>query len=79
MSSLNDRENDVRTIYTSDDSSQVLRLLVNYGVRYVYLGPRERRTYGDKTLAGADKFLRIAFQQDGVIIYEMVGSMAQNR
>ena len=78
-SSLNDREDDVRTIYTSDDSSEVFRLLVNYDVRYIYLGPRERKTYGDESLAGADKFLRSAFQQDGVIIYEMVRPMAQNR
>ena len=69
--SLNNREDDVRAIYSSDDLSEVLGLLVSYDVRYVYLGQRERRTYGGENLADAAGFLRTVFDQDGVIIYEI--------
>ena len=76
------REDDVRTIYSSNDPQEVHRLLDAYNVRYVYLGSRERRTYGGENLADFaefDGFLRTAFEQDGVIVYEMVQSTAGNR
>jgi len=69
----------VRTIYSSGDPDEVRRLLKTYGVRYVYLGSRERRNYGGENLADFGDFLRTAFEQDGVIIYEMVRSPAENR
>ena len=59
--------------------SQIRRLLEAYGVRYVYLGARERRTYGGENLAHFGEFLRTAFEQDGVIVYEMVQSTAENK
>ncbi|MEE8466551.1 MAG: DUF2298 domain-containing protein, partial [Dehalococcoidia bacterium] len=77
--SFRGREDDVRTIFSSNDSEEVRRLLDAYGVRYVYLGSRERRTYGGDNLADFGSFLRTAFEQDGVIIYEMVQPTAQNR
>ena len=77
--SFNSREDDVRTIYSSDDLSEVFELLAGYDIRYVYLGPRERRIYGGGNLAGADEFLIAVFDQDGVIIYQVVRSMTQNR
>ena len=70
--SFQGREDDVRAIYNSGDPEEVLRLLNAYGVRYVYLGSRERQTYGGESLADFDEFLRTAFEQDGVIVYEMV-------
>ena len=54
------------------------RLLDTYEVRYVYLGSRERRTYGGENLADFD-FLRTAQEWDGVIVYEMVQPTVQNR
>ena len=77
--SFNSREDDVRTIYSSDDLSEVFELLAGYDIRYVYLGPRERRIYGGENLAGADEFLIAVFDRDGVIIYQVVQSMTQNR
>jgi len=77
--SFQGREDDVRAIFSSGDPQEVRRLLEAYGVRYVYLGSRERRTYGGENLADFGGFLRTAFEQDGVIVYEMVHSPAENR
>ena len=49
-------------------------MLESYDVRYVYLGPRERDTYGGENLANFTGFLRTAFEQDGVLIFEMLRS-----
>ncbi len=87
-SSFTGREEDVNSIYSSADSGLVRLLLDAYDVRYVYLGSRERRTYGGDNLAdfeqssgaiGSAGFLKTAFEQDGVIVYEMVQSTAENK
>ena len=70
--SFQTRENDVQTIYRSSDSEEVRRLLESYDVRYVNLGSRERDTYGGENLADFTGFLKTAFEQDGVIIFEML-------
>ena len=70
--SFQTRENDVRAIYSSADADEVRRLLESYDVRYVYLGSRERDTYGGENLANFTGFLRTAFEQDGVLIFEML-------
>ena len=75
--SFQSREDAVTAIYSSGDPKEVRRLLNAYDVRYVYLGSRERRTYGGENLADFGEFLRTAFDQDGVIIYEMVRSPAE--
>ena len=64
------REDDVSQIYRSDDAEVVRHLLERYDVRYVYLGRRERTTYGSSRLSKFGGFMRIAFEQDDVIIYE---------
>ena len=73
------REEDVKTIYSSEDGEAVKRLLASYDVRYVYLGPRERQSYGGQYLANHSEFLKTAFEQGGVIIYEMADTTAANR
>ena len=87
-SSFTGREEDVNSIYSSADSGLVRSLLDAYDVRYVYLGSRERRTYGGDNLAdfeqssgaiGSAGFLKTAFEQDGVIVYEMVQSTAESK
>ena len=87
-SSFTGREEDVNSIYSSADSGLVRSLLDAYDVRYVYLGSRERRTYSGDNLAdfeqssgaiGSAGFLKTAFEQDGVIVYEMVQSTAENK
>ena len=74
---LGSREEDVRSIFSSEDPNEVRRLLDSYGVRYVYLGSRERRTYGGKNLAEFD-FLNTVREWDDVVVYEMVQPKVQN-
>ena len=71
---VQERAEDVAAIYQSNDGDEVRRLLEKYQVRYVYLGHRERSSYGARYLAGftgVDGILKTMFEQDGVIIYEL--------
>ena len=70
------REEDIVQIYQSSDQDAVRLLLENYGVRYIYLGDRERTVYGNGSgshFSGFDGLLRTAFEQSSVVIYEVVG------
>ena len=42
-----DREEDIETIYTTNDYSELNRLLDKYSVTMVVVGPREKSTYGN--------------------------------
>ena len=42
-----DREEDVRTIYTTRDTEELQALIDKYGITMVVVGPRERSTYGN--------------------------------
>ena len=64
------REEDIAAIYSGLNPGKARRLLEHYGVRYVYLGARERQSYGVSGLPQYADFLKTAFHQDGVIIYE---------
>jgi uncharacterized membrane protein len=55
---IDQRVEDVRTIYTATDAAQAERLLARYGVRYIYVGRLERLYYGGEGLKKFD-------QQDG--------------
>lgn len=65
------REEDIATIYSGTDAVSARRLLEHYGARYVYLGSRERQTYDVSELPEYADFLKTAFRQDGVIVYEL--------
>ena len=65
-----DREEDVASIYRSTDPEVVRRLVSKYDIRYVFLGHRERATYGVSELAAADTLFETAFKWDDVIVYE---------
>ena len=67
---LDAREEAVGEIYAGVNPQQTQRLLDEYGLRYIYLGQRERAAYGVADLSQFGHFLKIAFQQDGVIVYE---------
>ena len=68
------REEEVAAIYAGGDAAEARRLLQRYGVRYVYLGRRERETYGVSALPEYGGFLKTVFRQDGVIVYEVLDS-----
>ena len=65
------REEQVAQIYTSGDPDQVRDLLETYDIRYVYLGARERREYGDSSsFEKFSSFLQPVFESDDVVVYE---------
>ena len=67
------REEDIAAIYSGLNPREARRLLEHYGVRYVYLGDRERQTYGVSGLPQYASFLKTAFHQHGVFVYELSG------
>jgi YYY domain-containing protein len=71
---IDQRIQDVKTIYTSTDLDQAIQLLDRYHVRYIYVGPLERIYYaGD----GLNKFdqpnnnWRLVYQNEQVKIYQV--------
>ena len=76
--SFEGREEAVARIYRSTDQEEVSQLLDRYGVRYVYLGHRERADYGGSSLSSYTGLLRTAFQSGSVVIYEMVDATKQS-
>jgi len=64
------RSADIASIYQSEDSDLVRSVFERYGIRYVFVGPRERTKYGAQYLAGFGDLLRIVFEQDEVVVYE---------
>ena len=65
------REEDVRTLYTTDDLAQARELIARYGIDYVVLGPIERTTYGDAGLAKWDQLGERVFERDGTTIWRL--------
>ncbi len=72
---IDQRIADVRTIYTSTDVAETLRLLHQYGVQYIYVGPLERLYYPGN---GLDKFKQqqgrlwnAVYENDEVRIYRV--------
>ncbi len=65
------REEDVRSIYTAGDIEQVARLLDKYEILYVYVGRRERETYGPAGLTRFEDFMETVFTADGLTIYAL--------
>ena len=65
------REELVGEIYSSSDPSRVAMLLNDAEIRYVYVGARERSSYGAEHLAGFTSSLSPVFQQGDVVIYEV--------
>ncbi len=66
------RTDDVKEIYSTTSMEQAQVLLDQYDVRYIIVGPRERRT-DVSTLGGLQKFEQFykpVFQNEGFIIYQ---------
>lgn len=68
---LEGRAEDVRQIYAGRDAAEATRLLQKYGVRYVYVGRRERDSYGEAGLTDFGSFMETVFASDGVTVYEL--------
>lgn len=66
---IGQREQDVATVYTSGDAATVSQILTQYRVRYIYVGPTERATYGETGLAVFDVVADEVFREGDVVIY----------
>ena len=64
------RAEEVAQIYQSPEPAAVRRLLEKYNIRYVYLGRRERASYGVSDLPYLDGLAQPVFRQGGVVIYQ---------
>ncbi len=70
---LSGRQEDIATIYTTEDVEEARRLLDRYGVDYVYVGDRERQAYGEAGMAKFGEIMDAVFQQGGVTVYRRGG------
>ncbi len=70
---LSGRQEDIATIYTTEDVEEARRLLDRYGVDYVYVGDRERQAYGEAGMAKFGELMDAVFQQGGVTVYRRGG------
>lgn len=68
---LAERQSDVYTIYTSRDKATVKALLDKYNVTFVYVGRLERAAYASDVGDKFEEFLRIAYRNRDVTIYEV--------
>jgi YYY domain-containing protein len=64
------REPDIDQIYNSSDISRAQALLAKYNVTYVYVGPLERKRYSPQGLNKFERFMKVVFEQDDVVIYQ---------
>ena len=65
------RIRDVQRLYRSKDIAQARRLLVRYGVRYVFVGSLERHDYPPDALAKFRRLGRAVFSHDGTVVYRV--------
>jgi len=63
------REPDIETLYTSVDADEVLALVDEYGVEYVYVGPLERTRYPAAGLAKFAALMDVVYDTRTVTIY----------
>jgi YYY domain-containing protein len=63
------RERDIPVIYTTTSPVVAQRLLERYHVKYLFVGPAERRLYAGPGLDKFDAFLELVFEQGQVRIY----------
>ncbi|MBI4336583.1 MAG: hypothetical protein HY683_01960, partial [Chloroflexi bacterium] len=76
---VQERIRDVETIYSTTDSEEALRLLRQYGVRYIVVGETERDYYPSAGLAKFDRMfqegkLSLAYENQQVKLYEVSAS-----
>jgi len=65
------REKDINLIYQSENISQVETLLEKYDVTYIYVGHLEREQYGMDVGEKFGDFMDVAFENEGVTIYQV--------
>lgn len=61
LEAVNERSEDVKTIYTSTDHETVKELIKKYQIEYIYIGDLEREQYGEISEELLQSFGEIAF------------------
>ena len=73
---MTQRQQDVYTIYESEDLELVEKLLRKYEVQYIYIGPTERVYFDSEGISKFSKMeglqLQVIYQNPGVTIYEFL-------
>ena len=67
------RREAVQRLYQTSDPQEAKEILREYGVTYIFIGPRERVSYGTKGLAKFADMGTIVFQEGDVVIYRVRG------
>jgi uncharacterized membrane protein len=67
---MGSRQGDIERLYRSNDWTETQEILRQYNVRYIYVGPLERSTYGVNENK-FERFLQPVFKQGQVTIYEV--------
>src|SRR5262245_37598803 len=72
---VDERDQDLQTIYKTIDRDQALRLLSKYHVGYIYVGEIERAAYGQPGTSKFDEmagtYLEPVYNADGVKIFKV--------
>ena len=68
---LNQRVEDIRTIYTSDDLPLTKKLLKQYNIHYIIVSQQEKEKFPQLNLAKLSQLSRIAFQSGETLILEV--------
>ena len=63
------RQQAVDTIYRSDNHEEIMRILRQYRVQYVFFGSLERAKYGGDAQARLDRHLTAVYSRSGTTIY----------
>jgi uncharacterized membrane protein len=66
---LGTREEDMLRLYQARDWAEAQAILSQYGIRYLYVGPLERDTYGAIQDAMFSAFMDVVYRSDEVTIY----------
>jgi YYY domain-containing protein len=66
------RREDVNFMYMSHDAAKVRELLKKYEVGFIYVGQLERDAYGSDAGAAFADCADIVFENEGVVIYEVM-------
>ena len=70
FSVVSNREEDIRTIYTSRDWSVVEPILESYGIDYILVSPEENQWYGTIDLSMFDQNLTRVFENGDLVLYQ---------
>jgi uncharacterized membrane protein len=65
------RSSDIDLIYTSPNASLVLSLMARYHAKYLYVGALEHQKYPATNLQRFSTVMQVAYNANGVTIYEV--------